>query len=123
MKYGYAVLLAFFMCVIVAKDLRSQKKVRLSSMEEVVQHAAAVLDEEAMNGDLNEYGKKYGVRGNYTYDITLDSKGKVVTVFSINRDGSIEGQNRIKDFLKDYRFSFKAPKGKRYKFQYQVTLK
>ena len=57
-------------------------------------------------------------------DITIHEKGKVATVFVVsNKGGAIKQQNLVKDFVKEFRLSFKMPKGKDYKFQYIFKFK
>ncbi len=63
------------------------------------------------------------INGTFTFDITIREKGEVATVFSVKRDGEVEDHNHLKDFIKAYKFHFKMPKSKSYKFQYKFQFK
>ena len=57
--------------------------------------------------------------GEYTFDISIHEKGKTASVFCDSREGgSIAMQNKLKDFIKEFQYYFKMPKGKKYKFTY-----
>ena len=70
-------------------------------------------------GSLYLFAFKYGIKGEYTYDLTIREKGDIATVFAQgNNNGTIDAQNKLKDFLMEFEFNFKLPKGKYYKFTY-----
>lgn len=102
-----------------------QKKQMIEYRENIVEKAIAELDSvsSAPNGLLYKEIVESGIRGHYVFDITIREKGFVATVFIVNEgENSIPMQNRLKDIVKRYRFSFKVPKGKSYKFQYPFNL-
>ena len=103
----------------------AQKKVLIEDKDEI--HAEAIREiEQAMappEGPIYLFQYKYGIKGEYTYDITIREKGDIATVFAIgNTNGTIEAQNKLKDFLMEFEFNFKLPKGKSYKFRYTFTF-
>lgn len=102
-----------------------QKKQLVEYRENIVEKAIAELDSvsAAPEGAIFEKVTEAGIKGQYIFDITIREKGFVATVFVVN-DGEnpIPKQNRLKDIIKAYRFSFKVPKGKSYKFQYEFNF-
>ncbi len=96
----------------------AQKKVHLSDKEVIIEYAYLELEESMKSGEFYEFGQKTGIKGEFTFDITIREKGEVSTIFAVKREGEVKDQNKLKDFIKDYKFQFKMPKGKSYKFQY-----
>ena len=111
--------------IVIAIAAFGQKKELVEYRENVVEKAIAELDSVTAGpeGELYKEFAENGIRGHYVFDITIREKGAVATVFVVN-DGEnpIPQQNRLKDIIKLYRFSFKVPKGKSYKFQYTFNL-
>ncbi|MCB0805258.1 MAG: hypothetical protein KDC05_05620 [Bacteroidales bacterium] len=100
---------------------QKKKRILIESADQVITEAVKELDEEVQGpeGKIYIFMQEYSITGKFTFDITIHEKGYVATVFVVENDGgSIQSQNRLKDFIKDYRFWFKTPKGKDYKFQY-----
>ncbi|MHC1774828.1 MAG: hypothetical protein AB9834_05370 [Lentimicrobium sp.] len=102
-----------------------QKKQMVEYTDNIVVKAIAELDSASASpeGVIFEKVTEAGIKGQYVFDITIREKGFVATVFVVN-DGEnpIPMQNRLKDIIKAYRFSFKVPKGKSYKFQYEFNF-
>ena len=102
-------------------SLKAQKPEILELKEEVIKQATLELDQ-AMTppeGALYKFGQKYKISGEYTLQLTLRNKGQVVSVFVADKkDGNIPSQNSLKDKMLDFKFSFKMPKNKDYKFSY-----
>jgi len=99
------------------------KKVLVESQEETIEYATRELDlaMEGPEGELFLLGQKLGVKGHFTYDLTVKDKGNIGSVFAVgNEGGDIKSQNKIKDYLVlEFKFkTFKTPKGNRYKFRY-----
>lgn len=91
----------------------------LVKYEDVVARAKTELDSSMQMGDLKEFGIEQSIKGEYIMDITIHEKGEVLTVFAVSNDSNnFKMQNKLKDFVRSQRFSFKLPKGKPYKFQY-----
>jgi methyl coenzyme M reductase subunit C len=102
-----------------------QKKQMVEFHGNIVEKAIAELDSVLVAPDGVLYKKlaESGITGNYIFDITIREKGFVATVFIVNDgENSIPMQNRLKDIIKAYRFSFRVPKEKSYKFQYTFNL-
>ena len=75
------------------------------------------------NGELGEYFKKFRIKGEFVVDLTLQGKGKVVTVFMVSSNVDIKDQNALKNKLKELEFpNIKLPKNKRVKFRYTLNL-
>ncbi|PKP04551.1 MAG: hypothetical protein CVU14_00130 [Bacteroidetes bacterium HGW-Bacteroidetes-9] len=102
-----------------------QKKQLVEYRDNIVAAALVELDSVSSGpeGTLYKQVAESGIHGQYVFDITLREKGVIATVFVVN-DGinPINMQNRLKDIVKRYRFSFKVPKGKSYKFQYEFNF-
>lgn len=109
---------AFFL---ICMALQAQKPEMLETIEDVTKQASAEL-ELAMSppeGLLYKFGQKYHISGEYSMLLTLRNKGQVVSVFvQDKKDGNIPSQNKLKDKLLDFQFSFKMPKNKDYKLSY-----
>lgn len=102
-----------------------QKRQMVEYRENIVEKAIAELDSVSAppEGVLFKEVFESGIKGHYVFDITIREKGFVATVFVVNDgENSIPMQNRLKDLIKAYRFSFKVPKGKSYKFQYTFNF-
>ena len=99
----------------------SKKKPLIQGKEAVVEAATKELAE-AMNppeGELYLFQVEYNIKGEFVMDIGIQHKGLVSSVFCAGSEGAdIKTQNLIKDFIKQYEFQFKLPKGHKYKFQY-----
>ena len=56
-------------------------------------------------------------------DISIREKGNVASVFAVEREnGTIDSQNRLKDYIMEFKFNFKVPKGKYYKVRYTFNF-
>ena len=99
----------------------SGKKPLIEGKDAITEAATKELSEQmkAPDGELYLFKTEYNIHGEYVMDITIHEKGEVASVFCAgNEGGDIQSQNKLKDFVKAYEFSFKVPKGKKYKFQY-----
>jgi len=104
----------------------NQKRVTLETKQEVIATAKKELTQAMQHpeGVLYLLQKENNLTGEYNLDITIHEKGRVATVFVVNNvGGSIKQQNLVKDFVKDFRFGFKMPKGKDYKFNFTFKFK
>lgn len=102
-------------------NLYAQKPELIDSKDEVIKIATLELDQALTppEGALYKFAQKYQITGEYTLDITIRNKGEVVTVFiSDKKNWNIDSQNSLKDKVMDFKFSFKMPKNKDYKFSY-----
>ena len=107
-----------FLFLLIATAAQAQKKPHLSDKETIIEYAYLELDESMKSGEFYEWGQETGIKGEFTFDITIREKGEVSTVFAVDRKGEVKDQNRLKDAIRDYKFNFKMPKNKAYKFQY-----
>ena len=99
----------------------SQKKQLIEDKDSIHGRAIAELElaQAPPEGSIYLFVHENSIKGEYTYDITIREKGDVATVYSVgNNNGTIESQNKLKDFLITVEFNFKMPKGKYYKFRY-----
>jgi hypothetical protein len=101
--------------------LKSQNRVLLESQEEIVAAASAelTLAMSAPDGVLYKFGQENNITGEYNLQLTIRGKGDVVSVFVASKNnGNIPSQNKLKDEIFRFQFSFKMPKNKDYKFNY-----
>lgn len=101
------------------------KKPLIEDAERIRATAVAALDSAMMapDGRLYLFAQKNNISGLFDFDITIQEKGFVATVFvSNNEGGTLQSQSKLKDFVKDFEFGFKMPKGKKYKFSYQFNF-
>lgn len=100
---------------------KKNKKPLLEDREIIIKTAILEIDN-AMRGPEGElflFAQEFNITGEYTFDISIREKGTVASVFVAGSEGgNIPAQNKLKDKIKDFRFKFKMPKGKSYKFQY-----
>lgn len=107
--------------LLISFQLMAQKGVQLETKAEVMKQACLELDQAMTSpeGELYKFGQKNKISGEYTLDITIRNKGEVVSVFvSDKQNGNIPSQNCLKDKVLDFKFSFRMPKNKDYKFSY-----
>jgi hypothetical protein len=118
---------ALFLILFVIPGLSSfaQKKELIEDKDLIIERANAELDQ-AMSqpeGSLYLYSLKNPIKGEYTFDISFNDKSIVTSIFVVeSKDGSIDAQNRFKSFLMTFKFNFKVPKGKSYKFRHTFVF-
>jgi hypothetical protein len=103
----------------------AQKKELIENKDSIVARAAAELDQamQGPEGRIYLFAQEHGIKGSYTMDISIQEKGKVSSIFAVDHEnGTIDFQNRLKDFIMEYKFNFKMPKGKYYKFRYTFNF-
>lgn len=120
MKYFTTLLL-----LVLTLSLTAQKKQLVESQEDV-QTLASVDFEKSLSGPYGElylFGKKNNIQGSYDFKVTIGDRGRVITIFSLNREGgTIQMQNKVKDAVKEMEFSFKMPKNKDYSLEYKFSF-
>ena len=103
----------------------AQKKVLLESKEDV-EKMAAVEFASSMSGPegpLYLFGQENNIVGTYDFKVTLGDRGRVVSIFVVNREGgTIHMQNIVKDAIKATKFNFKLPKNKDYSIEYKFKF-
>lgn len=114
-----------FLSVLFFFNVKAQKKELIEYQDDIIKRATYELDSamKAPEGILFLFSQKKHIHGTYVIDLTIREKGEVASVYCVgNEGGSIESQNILKDFVKNFVFNFKMPKGKRYKFQYEFKF-
>lgn len=110
--------LRHILCMVAALSVSSLSAQRpeLNTQADVDQHVSDALTTDKASGELAELSRKLGLRGSFTFDLTVGDKGETVTVFPIESSiESVEHRNRLKDQLLATRFPFKLNKKKRFK--------
>jgi len=100
---------------------QKKKKILIESKSQVIEAATKELDfaMQAPEGSIFLFAREHQIKGGYTFDISIHEKGKTASVFCDSREGgSVAMQNKLKDFIKEFQYYFKMPKGKKYKFTY-----
>ncbi|MCD4735341.1 MAG: hypothetical protein K8R53_04825 [Bacteroidales bacterium] len=100
---------------------KKNKKPYFENRDKIISTAILELDYamRGPEGELYLFAEEFYITGEYTFDISIREKGTVASVFVAGREGgNIPSQNKLKDRIKDFRFNFKMPKGKSFKFQY-----
>ena len=93
-----------------------QRRPELNTQAAVDEHVSNALAAEKAQGKLAELALKLGLRGSFTFDLTVSDKGTTETVFQVDSTiESIPDRNHLKDYLMSLKFDFKVPKGKRFK--------
>ncbi len=117
--------LIVLMVLMVSVNVYAQKKPLIESKEEVEKMASAEF-EASMSGPegaLYLFGQENNIEGTYDFKVTIGDRGKVVSIFVLNREGgSIPMQNNVKDAVKATRFNFKLPKDKNYSLEYKFKF-
>jgi hypothetical protein len=103
----------------------SQKKELLEDKDIIIERAKAELDL-AMTppeGSIYLYTLKNPIKGEYTFDISFNDKNIVTSIYVVaSKDGTIDAQNRFKSYLMTFKFNFKVPKGKSFKFRHTFVF-
>ena len=118
----YLTTLALF---ILTLSLSAENKPLVESQEEVQKLASADFEKSmsAPDGELYLFGQANHIEGTYKFKVTLGDKGRVTSIFVIGREGgSIQMQNKVKDAVKETKFSFKLPKNKDYSLEYKFSF-
>ena len=115
----------FILLIMLGFNTFAQKLELIEDKDLIIERANAELDQ-AMTppeGPIYLYTLKHPIKGEYTYDISIWEKGIVTSIFAVgNNNGTIDSQNRLKDFLMTFKFNFKMPKGKSYKFRHTFVF-
>lgn len=99
-----------------AVPAKGQRMPELNTQAAVDEQVGNMLAAEKARGKLAELASELGLRGSFTFDLTVGDKGTVVTLFPVEWTiDDIPARNKIKARLMDLRFDFKTPKGKRFK--------
>lgn len=105
--------------------MKAQLKKHYTDAEEIKSAIKIVLDNEmtSEDGALLKFKEKNQATGTYNFDVTINDKGQVKSVFVVDREGgSEEVQNLLKDAVLKLKMGFKTPKSKRYKINYKFKF-
>ncbi len=118
---NYTVFLFIFFLITQTFDGFSQAKDEAS----VIAAARAQLDEmSSPEGELTKFFTKNNITGEFVFDMTLQGKGDVVTVFMVSRNAGKARENTIfKDKMHSLKFrDIKIAKKQRVKFRHTLTF-
>jgi hypothetical protein len=114
-----ALLLALCMS---ARSAHAQKPL-LNSQAEVEAFVHAAMGNDLAAGKLHEHAVEMSAHGAFSVVITVDHKGEVETVLVLESTiQEIPVRNFLKDYVKNMRFDFKLPKGKRFTLTETLTF-
>ena len=101
------------------------QKAYFTEKEEVVHEAKSQLvGLSSEGGELRDYCVENNIKGEFVFDLTLQGKGKVLTVFTVSSNAEdVTHQNLLKTKLAEIEFSnIKIPKNERIKFRQTLTF-
>jgi hypothetical protein len=101
------------------------QKSYFSEKEEVIHEAKSQLVGLCSEGgDLQEFCVENQIKGEFVIDLTLQGKGKVLTVFMVSSSAEdVQYQNLLKSKLTGIEFTnIKIPKNERIKFRQTLTF-
>lgn len=117
--------LILIISIFISVSAFAQKKPLVESKAEVEKLASEEFKTSMTGpeGVLFLFGEENKIEGTYDFKVTIGDRGKVVSIFVVNREGgTIQMQNQVKDAVKETRFSFKVPKDKNYSLEYKFTF-
>lgn len=116
-------ILVTFLLFVLPLALLSQKAL-ISDPELIVERVTNDLNEHQETDEWKKYIEKNPISGQFAFDFTIYNKGEVIAIRALGRstDATIPDQNKLKDYIKQFKFDFKVPKGKRYKVTYTFNL-
>jgi hypothetical protein len=105
-------------------SVSAQKKELLTDAGTIEMRVIESLDSHQQSEDWMSWLEKNPIQGMFAFDITVWNKGEVVSVRALGRSEGAEvtHQNALKNYIKNMKFDFKVPKGKRYKVTYNFTI-
>ena len=93
--------------------------------QQVIDEVRSQLDAmSSENGSLHMFCAENNIVGKFVFDLTIEGKGNVLTVFLVSSDTSeIASRNLLKDKLYTLRFeNVKIPKKQRIKFRHTLNF-
>jgi hypothetical protein len=102
----------------------SQKAVSVTK-EDVIREAKEQLTRmSSEDGELRKFCSENNVKGEFVIDLTLQGKGKVLTIFMVSSSvDELKYQNLLKSKLTEIQFrNIKIPKKERVKFRQTLTF-
>jgi hypothetical protein len=118
-------LIVVLSCLICAVTANGQSKNAAFDKVVITQEAKSQLTQmTAEAGELNAFASEKDIKGEFVFDMTLQGKGDVLTVFMVSSSSDdIALKNLLKDKLHALRFeNIKIPKKEKVKFRYTVKF-
>jgi hypothetical protein len=109
---------------LISVNVAAQKKPTLTDADTIVMTAKQQIELDLKEGSaFFEFVEKQKLVGSFDVDLTINEKGEVVSVFFQKKpDIEIKKLTYFREFLNEYKFNFKTPKGRKYKFNYQFNF-
>lgn len=116
-------MLILFATLLMGTELLAQRPF-VETSDEFVKLATENLDQLMQDEKFLKWMDKEEIHGSYTYQITVNDKGRISHMRSLERseDASIHGQNTLNDLVRDHKFDFKIPKGNLYNLEYTFII-
>lgn len=117
-------ILIIILLTFVSVSVSAQKKSTITDADTIVITAIHQIDADMQGeGKILTYAIKHQLQGSYSVDLTINEKGAVVSVFFQSKpEVEIKQLTLFREFLNNYTFNFKTPKGRKYKFNYQFNF-
>jgi hypothetical protein len=124
MKNKFFIVLSIYFFAIISQKSFGQKKL-INEYDNVVAEAKSELDSLLSPGGMLQIeAAKKKLTGEFTMDVTIYEKGKVLSLFMVSaKTEDIKMKNLAKDLVQSVLFNFKMPREKNYKFQYTFIFK
>jgi hypothetical protein len=109
---------------LISVTVTAQKKPTLTDADTIIMTARQQIETGLQEGgDIFEFAAKHQLQGMFDVDLTINEKGEVVSVFFQKKpEIEIKKLTYFREFLNAYKFNFKTPKGRKYKFNYQFNF-
>ena len=100
-----------------AKNVFDKSAITQEAKTQLAQMASA-------GGELTVFSEKHDIKGEFIFDITIEGKGDVLTVFMVSSNSdNIPGKNLIKNKLHALQFeNIRIPKKERIKFRHTLIF-
>jgi hypothetical protein len=98
---------------------------QISEKDAVIKEVKAQLDAlTSPGGDIGMYCQKNNIKGEFVMDITIEGKGRILTIFMVSSNvDDIRQQNMLKVKVYESKFeNIKLPKNERVKFRHTITI-
>jgi len=124
METGMFKIITIMLLTLITISASAQNKPTLTDADTIVAAAKQRIEIDLKEaGILQVFALKHQLKGVFDVDLTINEKGKVVSVyFQKKPEGNLVQLTQFREFLNNYSFNFKTPKGRKYKFNYQFTF-
>lgn len=109
---------------LISINVTAQKKPTLTDADTIIMTAKQQIELDLKDGGaFFEFVTEHQLQGLFDVDLTINEKGEVVSVFFQKKpEIEIKKLTYFREFLNSYKFNFKTPKGRKYKFNYQFNF-